>query len=474
MNIYKSNPDFIQFLINIINSRLNNIFNDIQSHFISDIQQYAIIARSLLFTFFENQDFSKPVIDLTNKMNKNQFSCILDCIIYMIKIIVKHYPDKLNEFLVLIKGNSNEKDLVYNITLQFKVMIELLISNEVAMNSQAISLIDCIGKFSSLSLYNENQRKIIKNWLYNICVNNNIEDSSLAKIIIIQLFKISDNDYDQELYFKIAKISLYIIGTILEDEEESTLNFDMKIINRRTYSSIMITLYYNLNELLDEIEWSIEQIKTFLTRRKLEQRNSLKNQLKNFEQQLYKKMKYVVLTLNVIEQAQLKGTIAENCIKILSKTYKVLSSFLRLKLKDYHLIDKEYVEMMNMVSSSLTQDLYEFIFYLQKLDIEIASMNEANKKHKMGGNYKQKTKIVRESKMIPNLIYMVEIYERYLIQLTKKTGVNFLTVVKRSISRDFRIQVDEIDNEQTEDEAEEEEEEDIVKKKFKTENNDSD
>jgi len=41
-------------------------------------------------------------------------------------------------------------------------------------------------------------------------------------------------------------------------------------------------------------------------------------------------MKYIVLTLNVIEQAQLKGTIAENCIKILSKTYKVLSSFLRL------------------------------------------------------------------------------------------------------------------------------------------------
>jgi len=38
------------------------------------------------------------------------------------------------------------------------------------------------------------------------------------------------------------------------------------IYNR--YSSIMIILYNNLNELLDEIEWSIEQIKTFLTRRK--------------------------------------------------------------------------------------------------------------------------------------------------------------------------------------------------------------
>jgi len=39
--------------------------------------------------------------------------------------------------------------------------------------------------------------------------------------------------------------------------------------------------------------------------------------------------------------------------------------------------------------------------------------------------------------------------------------------VKRSISRDFRIQVDEIDNEQSEEE--EVEEDDIAKKKFKIE-----
>ena len=47
--------------------------------------------------------------------------------------------------------------------------------------------------------------------------------------------------------------------------------------------------------------------------------------------------------------------------------------------------------------------------------------------------------------------------------------INFLSVVKRSISRDFRIQVDEIDNNEQSGEEEEEEEDDIVKKKFKTE-----
>ncbi|ORX86912.1 hypothetical protein BCR32DRAFT_289709 [Anaeromyces robustus] len=470
MNVYKNNTDFIQFIINVTNNRLNNQLNDVQSNSVSDIQQYSIIGRSLLFTFFENQDFSKPIIDLTNKINKSQFSYVLDCIIVIIKLIIKNYPDKLNDFMISITEKENETNIIFNVAQQLKNLVDLLISNEVAMNSQAVNIIDCIGKFSNLLVFNKNQKSLFKEWLHNISINNNIEDSSLAKTIVVHLFKFSDNDYDQELYYKIAKISLYIIGTILEDDEESSLKFDMKIINKRTYSSIVMTLYYNLNEVLDEIEWSIEQIRTFLNRKKPEKKDAIKNQIKKFEQQLYKKMKYIVLTLNVIEQAQLKGTIAENCIKLLSKTYKVLSSFLRWKLKDYKLIDPEYTELMNNVSSSLTQDLYEFIFYLQKIDIEIAAMNEANKKNKKGTstNIKQKSKIMRESKTIPNLIYMVEIYERYLIQLTKKTGVNFLSLVKRSISRDFRIQVDEIDNEENNVE-EEEEEEDIAKKKFKTE-----
>jgi len=37
-------------------------------HYVEDVRQYAIIGRSLLYTFFENQDFSKPIIDLTNKV----------------------------------------------------------------------------------------------------------------------------------------------------------------------------------------------------------------------------------------------------------------------------------------------------------------------------------------------------------------------------------------------------------------------
>lgn len=48
-------------------------------------------------------------------------------------------------------------------------------------------------------------------------------------------------------------------------------------------------------------------------------------------------------------------------------------------------------------------------------------------------------KIKRENRCIPDLIFQIEDYEKYLIQLSKITKVNLLRHAKRSTSRDFKI-----------------------------------
>lgn len=48
-------------------------------------------------------------------------------------------------------------------------------------------------------------------------------------------------------------------------------------------------------------------------------------------------------------------------------------------------------------------------------------------------------KIKWENRCIPDLIYHIEDYERYLIQLSKLTKVNLLRHAKRSTARDFKI-----------------------------------
>lgn len=48
-------------------------------------------------------------------------------------------------------------------------------------------------------------------------------------------------------------------------------------------------------------------------------------------------------------------------------------------------------------------------------------------------------KIKRENRCIPELIFQIEDYEKYLIQLSKVCKVNLLRHAKRSTARDFRI-----------------------------------
>lgn len=50
------------------------------------------------------------------------------------------------------------------------------------------------------------------------------------------------------------------------------------------------------------------------------------------------------------------------------------------------------------------------------------------------------SKIRREGRTVPNLIYHVEDYERYLIQLSRITKVNLMRHAKRSTARDFKIE----------------------------------
>lgn len=48
-------------------------------------------------------------------------------------------------------------------------------------------------------------------------------------------------------------------------------------------------------------------------------------------------------------------------------------------------------------------------------------------------------RIKRENRCIPGLIFQIEDYEKYLIQLSKASKINLLRHAKRSTARDFKI-----------------------------------
>ena len=62
-----------------------------------------------------------------------------------------------------------------------------------------------------------------------------------------------------------------------------------------------------------------------------------------------------------------------------------------------------------------------------------------NQREGQSGGKGLSTRIKRETKWVPELVFRIEEYEKNLIQLSRLTGVNLLRRAKNSTARDFKI-----------------------------------
>ncbi|KAI8928550.1 FANCI solenoid 4-domain-containing protein [Entophlyctis helioformis] len=98
-----------------------------------------------------------------------------------------------------------------------------------------------------------------------------------------------------------------------------------------------------------------------------------------------------------------------------------------------------FMLLVEETSTKMTHRFNSLITYLQQRD------GEAVQQKKKRGRAKQQ--LGQDTKMVPNLVYQVEQFERHLIKLTKRSKTNLARFIKRSTARDFRIQVQKIASE---------------------------
>lgn len=136
------------------------------------------------------------------------------------------------------------------------------------------------------------------------------------------------------------------------------------------------------------------------------------------------------------------------------------------------------------MTATCVRQAYEFVPLWQNSESEAAKAqleDRKGKKRKKGGagggaaggaKDTSKAKIVRESRMVPTLVYVIEVLERQLLLLSKATKVDLTRHFKRISSRDFRIQyghmVDALAaDERADDESEDSDEDEYGAKKKK-------
>ncbi|XP_071827713.1 Fanconi anemia group I protein-like isoform X2 [Apostichopus japonicus] len=298
-------------------------------------------------------------------------------------------------------------------------------------------------------------------WTTKVCSDHTIDDPVLAKRLLSLQWDLTIcvksggsliRSMSQDLHSQVGDIDQ-------EVEVEDKTHFAI-VNNKTSHQCILLVLSWS-DYLVDKIVWLLNKktaSNSGLPRNEKATEDEENEDLEKFEKVICHQLGFLLNSFHELTQTAVPvGLPLSNTVKSLVKLYDVLTIFCKYFLSLYvghtgHFSER-YEKLVKLSGTQLTQSIYPFITYVQTTQAEKLSSIPKQKSKKKGAKPSGKTGggdsaflmkgkagvVMREGKLIPNLIYAIENYEKFVIRLAKKSKTNLLQDFKLSTCRDFRI-----------------------------------
>ncbi|KAK9288581.1 hypothetical protein L1049_017040 [Liquidambar formosana] len=272
-------------------------------------------------------------------------------------------------------------------------------------------------------------------WAIRVCKSSGVMNPKVAKSVATLAICLSSPPNDLILAQDLVMELLKVMGS-LGSEQSSPLEISetYPIINRSTSTAIASSILQVIESVIVDMDWATMKLRTFslVTQRSTSiDQNGAHAPGLALEEVIYSRAEAVVKVLSSFVEMDLKDPQAEQLLRLAARFYKHLARMSKLRIAPKGckqlLPSLQFQKLVEQTCKQLTVPLYNFVALMQK---------------DQPGNSKTKgiiNKIRRENRCIPDLIFQIEDYEKYLIQLSKISKVNLLRHAKRSTSRDFKI-----------------------------------
>ncbi|CAA6662037.1 unnamed protein product [Spirodela intermedia] len=261
-------------------------------------------------------------------------------------------------------------------------------------------------------------------WAVDICKSSGLRHPTAAGGVVAVAIHLRSPPGDLITAQEMASELAAVIGTE-EDQGPVEASETYPIINRSTGATIASSLLRLADSVIVDLDWSLSKLKA-LTTDKIHRSTGLP-----LEEALYSRSTALVNLLSHFAQMNLKDCQAEQFLKLAARFYKIMSLATKLRIapRGFEQLPPggTFQELTEVTCMKLTAPLYGFLAAIQQ-----------NQRQAAGGRGLS-GRIKRENKWVPDLVFRIEDYEKYLIQLSRLTGVNLLRRAKRSTARDFKI-----------------------------------
>ncbi|XP_059953341.1 Fanconi anemia group I protein isoform X1 [Mesoplodon densirostris] len=385
--------------------------------------------------------------------------------------VQQFYQPKIHQFLRALDATDKEEEEVevtvtqraaFQIRQFQRSLLNILSSQEEDFNSkEALLLVTVLSDLSKLLEPSSTQFVQMLSWTTKICKENSWEDASFCKGLMNLLFSLHVlckspvtllRDLSQDIHGH--------LGDIDQDVEvEKTNHFAM--VNLRTAApTVCLLLLSQAEKVLEEVDWLITKLKGQGSQEIIPEEASSQATLPNhpIEKAIIIQLGTLLTFFHELVQTALpSGSCVDTLLKDLCKMYTILTALVRYYLQvcqHSRGVLKNMAKLVKLSGTHLTPLCYSFISYIQNKSKSLKHTGE-KKKEKTAAGPTAMARALRETKPIPNLIFAIEQYEKFLIHLSKRSKVNLMQHIKLSTSRDFKIKGNILDMVLQEDEDEE-------------------
>uniref|UniRef100_A0A2K6JNW2 FA complementation group I n=1 Tax=Rhinopithecus bieti TaxID=61621 RepID=A0A2K6JNW2_RHIBE len=437
-----------------------NKFEDILSLFILLSMKFVSSLLTVLFRVLLWRYTSIPTsVEESGKKEKGKSISLL-CLEGLQKIfsaVQQFYQPKIQQFLraldVTDKEGEEREDADVSVTQRtaFQIrqfqrsLLNLLSSQEEDFNSkEALLLVTVLTSLSKLLEPSSPQFVQMLSWTSKICKENSREDALFCKSLMNLLFSLHVLYKSPVILLRDLSQDIHgHLGDIDQDVEvEKTNHF--AIVNLRTAApTVCLLVLSQAEKVLEEVDWLITKLKGQVSQETVSEEASSQATLPNqpVEKAIIMQLGTLLTFFHELVQTALpSGSCVDTLLKDLCKMYTTLTALVRYYLQVCQSsggIPKNMEKLVKLSGSHLTPVCYSFISYVQNKSKSLNYTGE--KKEKPAAVATAMARVLRETKPIPNLIFAIEQYEKFLIHLSKRSKVNLMQHMKLSTSRDFKI-----------------------------------
>ncbi|XP_067090629.1 Fanconi anemia group I protein [Osmerus mordax] len=343
-------------------------------------------------------------------------------------------------------GTVTEKTFFYIRQFQ-RALLTQLSGGEDDFNSKEAQLLVSILSVLSRQLEPSSPQFVqMLTWAVKVCKETSFEDVGFSRGLLSLLFSLHVlHKSPVSLLWELCQDLHSQLGDIDQDVEvEKQCHFSL--VNVKTASPTTLLVLAQMGGVLDEVDWLISKRKVQLGTDKLSSAgpSQAAGQQDPVEKAVTMQLGTLLTALNELVQTALPaGPCTDTLLRELGRAYGLLTGlvkyYVQLCSAPHGLLPARMEKLVKLSGSHLTPQCYSFITYVQSGELSGGDDPKKRRKEKEGSTAAASAKLLRETKAIPNLIFSIEQYEKYLITLSKKSKVNLMQYMKLSTSRDFRI-----------------------------------